>query len=190
MPAMRYPSRFLALLLLLVAFAFSGAVQAAEQDNSQTEPSPSAGQQAQEENPYLKRFQELDRDSDEYVSPGEWPLEADSFTLVDRNKDGRLSKRELLTPNTLRRDRRDGQLQQPAPPRDRPDLSSRTPAQPDLDNLWGAHATIQDRRLLRNLDRNGDNRLGRREWAGTLERFHHLDRNGDGVLSPRELSRH
>jgi Ca2+-binding EF-hand superfamily protein len=169
-----------ALFLLPLVFTLSGAVWAAEPQSQPQE------QQAPQEDPYLKRFQELDRDSDEYVSPGEWPLEADSFTLVDRNKDGRLSKRELLTPNTMRRDE---QLQQPAPPRARPDLSRRIPIQPDLDNVWGAYATIQDRRLLRNLDRNGDNRLGRREWAGTIERFHRLDSNGDGVLSPRELSR-
>jgi Ca2+-binding EF-hand superfamily protein len=171
------------LFLLPLVFTLSVAVQAAE---PQSQPRK---QQAPQEDPYLKRFQELDRDSDEYVSPGEWPLEADSFTLVDRNKDGRLSKRELLTPNTLRRDRRDGQLQQPAPPRSRPDLGRRVPAQPDPDSIWGAHATIQDRRLLRSLDRNRDNRLGRREWAGAIDRFHLLDRDGDGVLSPRELSR-
>jgi hypothetical protein len=54
---------------------------------------------------------------------------------------------------------------------------------------WGIHATIEDVRLLRNLDSNRDNRLGRREWTGSAARFHRLDRNADGVLSPRELSR-
>ncbi|HWM91257.1 MAG TPA: hypothetical protein VN493_10860 [Thermoanaerobaculia bacterium] len=169
--------------ILLLPLALSGSVQAQQ---SQAKPAEKK-QQAPQENPYLERFKQLDRDSDGYVSPSEWPLDADSFTVVDRNKDGRLSKGELLTPNTFRRDW-DPQLQPPARPR-RLDRDRREPSRDDLESTWGAHATIQDQRLLRNLDRNRDNRLGRREWTGTADRFHRLDRNQDGVLSPRELSR-
>jgi Ca2+-binding EF-hand superfamily protein len=161
--------------LILLAFTLSGAVHAAEPQK----------QQAAWEDPYLARFQELDRDKDGYVSPGEWPLDADSFAKVDRNEDGRLARFELLTPNRLRRDW--DPPSPPAPPR--PQLERRAPARPDPESLWSPGATIQDMRLLRDLDRNLDNRLNRREWSGPASRFHRLDLNQDGVLSPRELSR-
>ena len=163
------------ILLILLAFTLSGAVQAAEPQK----------QQAAKEDPYLKRFQELDRDEDGYVTPGEWPLAPESFVVVDRNKDGRLGRGELLTPNRLQRDW--DPPQPPAPPR--PEIDWRPPVRQEPESSWGVHATIEDVRLLRNLDSNRDNRLGRREWTGSAARFHRLDRNADGVLSPRELSR-
>ena len=155
-------------LLILLAFTLSGALHAAEPPK---------------EDPYLKRFQELDRDKDGYVTPGEWPLAIESFAVVDRDKDGKLGKVELLTPNRLQ-----GDWDPPAP--SRPRLERRMPSQPDPEeSTWGIHATIEDVRLLRKLDSNRDNRLGRREWTGSAARFHRLDRNADGMLSPRELSR-
>jgi len=157
--------------LLFLALTLSGAVHAAQP-------------QAPKEDPYLKRFQELDRDRDGYVTPGEWPLAPESFTVVDRNKDGRLGRAELLTPNRLRRDWDPPQPE--APPRQE---LERPPARQEPESTWGIHATIEDQRLLRTLDRNRDYRLGRREWTGSAARFHLLDRNADGVLSPRELSR-
>lgn len=157
--------------ILLLAFTLTGAVQARQA------PQP-------KEDPYLARFLELDRDKDGYVTPGEWPLDADSFTVVDRDKDGRLGKAELLTPNRLRRD---WDPPQPPPP-PRPERGTRS-VQPDPENVWGRRATIQDQRLLRSFDRDRDNRLDRREWTGSAARFHRLDTNQDGVLSPRELSR-
>lgn len=158
--------------LILLAFTLSGAAHAAQP-------------QAPKEDPYLKRFQELDSDKDGYVTPGEWPLAPESFTVVDRDKDGRLARFELLTPNRLRRDWDPPQPQ--APPR--PELERRPPVRQEPESFWGVHATIEDVRLLRNLDLNRDNRLGRREWTGSAARFHRLDRNADGELSPRELSR-
>lgn len=159
-----------ALPVLLLAFTLTGAVQA----------------QAPKGDPYLERFQELDRDKDGYVTPGEWPLDPKSFTVVDRDKDGRLGKVELLTPNRLRRD-----WDPPPPPAPRrPELDRRAPApRPDPEDAWGSRVTIHDLRLLRDLDRDRDNRLNRREWTGSAVRFHRLDLNQDGVLSPRELSR-
>ena len=156
--------------MFFLALTLSGAAQAA--------------QQAPKEDPYLKRFQELDSDKDGYVTPGEWPLAPESFTVVDRDKDGRLDKAELLTPNRLRRDWDPPQPQ--APPR--PELERRPPVRQEPES-WGVHATIEDVRLLRHLDLNRDNRLGRREWTGSAARFHRLDRDADGVLSPQELSR-
>jgi Ca2+-binding EF-hand superfamily protein len=150
--------------LLFLALTFSGAVHA---------------------DPYLERFQELDQNKDGYVTPGEWPLAPASFTVVDRNKDGRLGKAELLTPNRLRRDWDPPQTQA----KSRPQLDRRPPARQEPESTWGLHATIEDQRLLRNLDSNRDYRLGRREWTGSAARFDRLDRNADGVLSPRELSR-
>ena len=157
--------------LLLLAFTLTGALHA---------------QQAAQprEDPYLARFQELDRNKDGYVTIGEWPLEPGSFVVVDRDKDGRLDRAELLTPNRLRGD---WDPPQPPPP-PRPQRGTRS-AQPDPEDVWGRRATIRDQRLLRKFDRDRDNRLNRREWTGSAARFHRLDANQDGVLSPRELSR-
>jgi len=161
--------------LILLAFTLSGALHAAEPQKPQ----------AAKENPYLKRFQELDRDKDGYVTPGEWPLAPESFAVVDRDKDGRLAKVELLTPNRLRRDW-DPPQPQAAP---RPQLDLRPPVRQEPEITWGVHSTIEDVLLLRNLDSNRDNRLGRGEWTGSAVQFERLDRDADGVLSPRELSR-
>ena len=159
--------------ILLLALTLTGGLHA------QQAPQP-------KEDPYLARFQELDRDKDGYVTIGEWPLKPESFTVVDRDKDGRLGKAELLTPNRLRRD----WDPPPPPPPPRPELDRQAPApRPDPEDIWGSHVTILDVRLLRDLDRDRDNRLNRREWTGSIGRFHLLDANQDGVLSPRELSR-
>ena len=157
-------------LLILLAFTLAGAVHA-----------------EQAADPYLERFQELDQNKDGYVTIGEWPLQPESFAVVDRDKDGRLGKAELLTPNRFQRD---WDPPQPPPPPPPPRLERETrPVQVDPENVWGSRATIQDQRLLRTFDRDRDNRLHRREWIGSAARFHRLDTNQDGVLSPRELSR-
>jgi hypothetical protein len=164
---MRSPS------ILLLALALAGAVHAEQA-------SPKA-------DPYLERFQELDQNKDGYVTIGEWPLQPESFAVVDRDKDGRLGKAELLTPNRLQRD---WDPPQPPPPPPPPRLERETgPVQPDPENVWGGRVAIQDQRLLRSFDRDWDNRLNRREWTGSGARFHRLDTDQDGVLSPRELSR-
>ncbi|MFP5285315.1 MAG: hypothetical protein ACLGI9_06230, partial [Thermoanaerobaculia bacterium] len=165
--------------------------------------------QSEDDNPYVKRFQQLDRNRDNFVTLSEWPLEPASFHRVDRNQDGRLSRTELLTPNVLRRDRRNEQFQEMDTNRD--GLLSRTerrrrgtdlerldrnrdglvtrPEYGNLENTWNARATPEDQRRFRTIDRNRDNLLSRLEWTGDPTRFLHLDRNQDGVISPNEWPR-
>ncbi|HEY9421381.1 MAG TPA: hypothetical protein VIW92_08205, partial [Thermoanaerobaculia bacterium] len=93
---MRNRDRFLPVFLLSLALAApagAGAQDKAEKAAPAKETRPT---------PYEERFQQLDRDKDNYVSAAEWPLDRAKFDLVDRNKDGRLSRSELLTPNVVR----------------------------------------------------------------------------------------
>ena len=177
------------------------------QDKSKDNAAEKAPKEA--ENPYLERFKQLDRDGDGFVTMKEWPLDRPSFERVDRNQDGRLSRGELLTPNTLRRDRvdvqfdeldtnRDGYLSQSERQRagaglerldrNRDGSLSRLEFQ-RIENVWSPETTGRDQRAFRQLDRNNDNRLSRTELAGAGARFDSLDRNRDGVISPREWPR-
>jgi Ca2+-binding EF-hand superfamily protein len=194
--------RFLPVFLLALAFAAPAVASAQEKNQKQTA-------KGEDDNPYLKRFQQLDSNRDGFVSLPEWPLEPASFHRVDRNQDGRLSRTELLTPNVLRRDRRDEQFHELDTNRD--GRLSRTERQPQgtildrldrdrdgfvtrpeygtLENTWSSRATPEDQLRFRNIDRNRDNLLSRLEWTGDPTRFLHLDRNQDGVISPNEWPR-
>jgi Ca2+-binding EF-hand superfamily protein len=189
---MRDRERLLPVLLLSAAFAAAGA---GAQDKPQAQ--PEKPQKTEAPNPYQERFQQLDRDQDGFVSPAEWPLERAKFDLVDRNRDGRLSRTELLTPNVLRDDdvqerlRRfdtdgDGRLNAAERQREAADHQAR---QRQRQNAWNPRASLQDQRRFRDLDRNRDNRLTRTEANGAGARFDRLDRNGDGVLTPNEWPR-
>lgn len=192
------------LVPILLFLALPGGMWAQDGNKNQSK----AGEKAQKEaeNPYLERFKQLDRNGDNFVTIEEWPLDRPSFERVDRNQDGRLSRGELLTPNTLRRDRvdvqfdeldtnRDGYLSQSERQRagaalDRLDRNrdgalSRREFQA-FENVWNPLTTGRDQRIFRQLDRNNDNRLSRIELAAPRERFDTLDRNRDGVISPRE----
>jgi hypothetical protein len=68
-------------LLFLALTAPSFSADAAE---------PKANQS--QDDPYTARFQEMDRDKNDTISRDEWPLDAKSFDVVDRNKDGHLSR--------------------------------------------------------------------------------------------------
>lgn len=194
---MRHPDRFLPLFLLTLALAATATPAAAAQDKA-------AKPQVEKTNPYVERFKQLDRNGDGFVTLPEWPLDPDIYRRVDRDQDGRLSPHELLTPNVMPRNReelfqeldvdRDGRLSRAerrrngaildAMDRNRDGYVSR----PEIENSWSPRATRRDQLVFRDLDRDRDNRLSRREWTGALP-FDQLDRNRDGVISPNEWPR-
>jgi EF hand len=190
--------------LLLFALVLTGASPTPQ--NTQTPKAQPKPSEPAKENPYAKRFEELDRDKDGYISLAEWPLDPASYRTVDRNQDGRLSRNELLTPNVLRRDDRFRQLDTNGDGRLSP--NERQPGGNILDRLdrdrdgyvtlreydesrnigttWRPRATVRDQQRFQVLDRNRDNRLTRPEWTGGGASFQQLDRNRDGVISPNE----
>jgi Ca2+-binding EF-hand superfamily protein len=181
-------SRNLTLSLLLLSLALAASAQQKPQE---------------QKNPYLERFRQLDLNHDGYVSSTEWPMDRTSFQRVDRDKDGRLSQAELLTPNQIRRDPRDEQfrlldlnhdghlsqseLQRGVPGVARMDRNADgIVTRREYENTWNSRATVRDQRRFQSLDRNHDNRLSRPEWNGGVALFDRLDRNRDGTLSPDE----
>ena len=192
--------------ILLLAVVLTGASPQDKTPKTQPKPQPKPSEQPAKENPYVKRFEELDRDKDGYVSLAEWPLTPESYRLVDRDQDGRLSRDELLTPNVLRREDRFRQLDANRDGRLSP--VERQPGGNVLDSLdrnkdgyvtlreydesrnigttWSPQASVRDQQRFQILDRNRDNRLTRPEWTGGGASFQQLDRNGDGVISPSE----
>lgn len=197
---------FLLILFLVLTGASPQDKTPKAQPKPQPQQQPKPSEQPAEENPYVKRFEELDRDDDGYISLAEWPLDRESYRTVDRNQDGRLSRNELLTPNVLRRDDRFRQLDTNGDGRLSP--TERRPGGNVLDRLdrnkdgyvsireydesrnigttWSPRAGVREQQRFQNLDRNRDNRLTRPEWTGTGATFQQIDRNRDGVISPSE----
>jgi Ca2+-binding EF-hand superfamily protein len=190
-------SRNLTLSLLFFSLALGASAQGNAQ-KSQKSQNPQA-----QKNPYVERFRQLDLNHDGYVSSTEWPMDRTSFGQVDRDKDGRLSQTELLTPNQIRRDPRDEQfrlldlnhdghlsqseLQRGVPGVARMDRNADgIVTRREYENTWNTRATVRDQRRFQSLDRNHDNRLSRPEWNGGVATFDRLDRNRDGALSPDE----
>ena len=189
--------------ILFLSVILTGASPQDKTPKAQPKPSKPA-----EENPYVKRFEELDRDKDGYISLAEWPLDPDSYRRVDRNQDGRLSRGELLTPNVLRTDpiqqframdtngdgrlspaerQREGNVLDPLDRNKDGYVSLREyDDSRNIGNTWSPRAGVRDQQRFQTLDRNRDNRLTRPEWTGGGARFQQLDRNRDGVISPSE----
>lgn len=204
---MRNGHRFIPLCMLSLALATGGA---SAQDKPQ-KPQEKTQAKAPEKNPYVERFKQLDRNADGYVTVAEWPLDRASFDRVDRDKDGRLSRGELLTPNRLRDEARDEQFHALDANQDgrlspserkgtslewldrnkdgyvsRPEYVDRVETG---QNAWSPHATVRQQHRFQDLDRNRDNRLSRSELTGAGARFDEFDRNRDGVISPSEWPR-
>lgn len=200
---MRNRNRFIPCFLLSLALAAAGA--------SAQEKAQSTQEKDQEKNPYVERFKQLDRNGDGSVTLAEWPLDRVSFDRVDRDKNGRLSQGELLTPNRLRDEARDEQFHALDANQDgrlspaetngtrlewmdrnkdgyvsRPEYVDRVETG---QNAWSPRATVRQQHRFQDLDRNRDNRLSRSEWVGRGARFDDADRNRDGVISPSEWPR-
>ena len=203
---MRSQATLLPLLLLSLALGAAGA-SAQEKAQKPQDKTQRNQKEPENKNPYVERFNQLDRNRDGYVSLPEWPLDEPSFHRVDRNQDARLSRRELLTPNVLRRDpieerfreldvNRDGRLNRTERQRagaglDRLDRNADGYVTPieyrnQAVDIWNPRATARDQQRFRSLDRDRDNRLSRPEWTGGGADFDRLDLNRDGVISPNE----
>jgi len=205
---MRILERFLPLILLLAL-----AVPAAASPQTADLKTPKAEDRAsskEDDNSYLQRFKELDRNKSGFVERDEWPMDPKSFDIVDRDQDGRLSRAELMTPNRPNEDRlqrqftwldtnRDGRLSQSEMQRGGTDLRAldrnkdgsvtRGEFQSQvqiIQNTWRPNTTPRAQSQFLFYDRNRDNRVNRLEWPGAKALFERLDRNRDGFLSPSE----
>jgi Ca2+-binding EF-hand superfamily protein len=188
---MRYRDLFLPVVLLVLAGP-AGA-QSQQQDQQNQKEADKTTESTPPKNPYLERFKELDRNGDGFVTRNEWPLAPASFDTVDRNKDGKLSPEELLTPNVVRREgmgqfasldingdrvlTRDewqrggagfGRMEMLDRNRDGritiPEFQALSSEAP-----WSPRSSLQEHRQFRLLDRNRDSRISRTEWTGPNE---------------------
>jgi Ca2+-binding EF-hand superfamily protein len=102
-------------------------------------------------------IQQMDRNGDGVVTRAEWQGPAGAFRLHDTNKDGQLSGTEVF--DARERGRRN--------------------VDQNFDD-WTPRAFSE-------LDRNGDNRLTRREWQFNRELFDLADLNHDNIVSRVEF---
>jgi Ca2+-binding EF-hand superfamily protein len=192
------PFFLLALALSLPAVDAATAAEAGAQDatpgrEDQTRRQTRQGQNSRE-NPYAARFQQLDTNKDGVVSRSEWPLEPESFDVVDRDKDGRLTKSELMVPNVGPGYRLGPSLQELEAQRQIREREIR--AQQERSRIGVIprgdvlnRLTPYEQSRLQRLDRNYDSRLSRHEWPGSRDVFNRLDRNRDGFVTPNEVRR-
>ncbi len=96
-------------------------------------------------------------------APTKWPRPATRLKKLDKDGDGKLTRRELMPP--------------------RPDLAGRPEGQPE-----GRPRPEQLVRRLMQGDKNGDGKLSRDELPERMQQaFDRLDANSDGNVSPDEL---
>lgn len=95
-----------------------------------------------------RSFTNLDHNRDGRITRDEWHYEMEGFRRADRNRDNVLTRAEFLGDDTVDDDR--------------------------------------DDRFV-DLDLNGNGRIERAEWHGTREGFDWLDRNNDNVLTYTEV---
>jgi len=110
------------------------------------------------------RFAQMDGNRDGVVSRGEW-RDSTVFRTVDRNNDGVVTLREYLNAPVV--------YEQPS-------------GNPSYGN--DQYATTRAA-AFRDLDRNGNGYIERREWTSNVTEFDALDRNGDGRLNRDEYDR-
>ena len=109
------------------------------------------------------RFAEMDRNRDGVISRQEWRGSQRSFEVHDWNGDGRLAGDEV---------------------RQGASWPNRNQGQGTQSTAFWDWSEAQ----FRQLDRNGDNRISRIEWARyDIEDFIRADQNGDNVLTMREF---
>lgn len=192
------PFFLLALALSLPAVdaataAEAGARETTPRQEDQTRRPAQQGQNNRE-NPYAARFQQLDTNKDGVVSRSEWPLAPESFNVVDQDKDGRLTRSELLVPNVGPGYRLGPSLQELDAQRQIREREIRVQQErarigviPRGDVL--NRLTPYEQNRLLTLDRNRDARLSRYEWPGSRDIFNRLDRNRDGFVTLNEVRR-
>jgi Ca2+-binding EF-hand superfamily protein len=117
------------------------------------------------------------------------------FDLLDENRDGRLSLRELHTAwERLRGFDRDGdgkldRAEFPRQLRVRLGQGKASLRTPPASKPAGEPAKPRGPSWFRKMDRNGDGYVSRREFLGPEELFNKLDTDGDGLISPEEAER-
>lgn len=155
----------------------------------------------------------MDRNGDDVITQTEWRGTQRSFDVHDWNGDGRLSGDEVrfgaLAPDTpgradARYFRAWSEDQFRALDRNGDSRISRAEWGYDLEDFFradrnGDNILVLNEFLLARdldddrgdrfdyLDANGNNRIERSEWHGSLAAFERLDRNGDGVVARVEM---
>ena len=123
--------------------------------------------------PQTEFFDEYDANADGAVTSDEYPHSPESFRLLDKNKDGKISTTELGLPADYRPD--------PQAHKKRKQLRAR---EQRGDGLAGARDRIV--KMLKRMDKDGDDRVSREEWTGRAEMFDRVDRNKDGFLDAKD----